>query len=252
VGYIRTSDGFAKYKVDGGRCSGDMNTALGNCLLMCAMIYTYVTDQNIQKFEVINDGDDAVLFVESRCVKKLCNINQWFRDLGYRMKVEKPVYILEQVEFCQAQPVLVGKHYRMVRNPYVVMSKDLCSIQGMQSKGEWEYLTTSISLSGSALSKGVPVMQAFYSSLNMGRRVKSRGPKTGMDYLALRMERGTQPVSPESRLSFCLAFSMPPTVQRQLETMFSKQVHYSVPRVERTIPALNHKILQYSLHDRYN
>jgi hypothetical protein len=166
VGYIRTPDGMAKYNVDGGRCSGDMNTALGNCLIMCALIHSYVTGKDIKKFEVINDGDDAVLIIEDRSMKKLSDVNEWFRNLGFRMKVEKPVHIFEQVEFCQAQPVLVDGKYRMVRNPIIAMSKDLCSIQGMQNKGDWEYLTTAISHSGNALSRGVPVVQAFYTTLD--------------------------------------------------------------------------------------
>jgi len=37
VGY--TEDGRLKYRTDGGRMSGDMNTSLGNCVLMCSMIH---------------------------------------------------------------------------------------------------------------------------------------------------------------------------------------------------------------------
>jgi hypothetical protein len=38
-GFARTIDGLIKYSVEGCRMSGDMNTALGNCTIMCALVY---------------------------------------------------------------------------------------------------------------------------------------------------------------------------------------------------------------------
>lgn len=38
-GFARTTDGLIKYEVKGCRMSGDMNTALGNCMIMCALVY---------------------------------------------------------------------------------------------------------------------------------------------------------------------------------------------------------------------
>lgn len=45
--------------------SGDMNTALGNCMLMCCLIISYLESKNI-KYDFINNGDDAVLFLERK------------------------------------------------------------------------------------------------------------------------------------------------------------------------------------------
>lgn len=38
------TDGWLKYTTDGCRMSGDMNTSLGNCVLMCAMVYSYAAE----------------------------------------------------------------------------------------------------------------------------------------------------------------------------------------------------------------
>ena len=40
-GTAYASDGYFNYQVDGCRMSGDMNTAMGNCLIMCGLIYSY-------------------------------------------------------------------------------------------------------------------------------------------------------------------------------------------------------------------
>jgi hypothetical protein len=48
-----------------------------------------------------NNGDDCVIIIEKRHLKKLDDLPSWFLTMGFRMEVEKPVYEFEQIEFCQ-------------------------------------------------------------------------------------------------------------------------------------------------------
>jgi hypothetical protein len=64
-GIILCDDGIIKFRVPGSRCSGDMNTALGNCLIMTAMVITYCRQRSIA-CSIIDNGDDC-LIITSRC-----------------------------------------------------------------------------------------------------------------------------------------------------------------------------------------
>lgn len=59
------ADGKLKYTVEGKRFSGDMNTGLGNCLLMCAMIYAYAKSRGVD-IKLLNNGDDCVVMMERK------------------------------------------------------------------------------------------------------------------------------------------------------------------------------------------
>jgi len=63
-GTAYVQDGKVKYKTNGSRMSGDMNTSSGNCLIMCAMVWTYCRSLGITKFRLANNGDDCILIVE--------------------------------------------------------------------------------------------------------------------------------------------------------------------------------------------
>jgi hypothetical protein len=107
IGRAYCADGKVKYEVNGCRMSGDMNTALGNCVLMCGMVYSYMQSKGI-KYDLINNGDDCVLIFEKDHERKLDDLSSWFHDMGFTMKVEDPVYTIEEIEFCQTQPVFDG------------------------------------------------------------------------------------------------------------------------------------------------
>jgi len=56
--YARCSEGTVKYKTVGKRMSGDVNTALGNCLIMSSMVWTYADEISVP-IRLANDGDDC-------------------------------------------------------------------------------------------------------------------------------------------------------------------------------------------------
>jgi hypothetical protein len=55
--------------------------------------------------DVVNDGDDLVMFVPESSLSTLADLESWYSNWGLRMKVEPPAYFPEQVEFCQSRPV---------------------------------------------------------------------------------------------------------------------------------------------------
>jgi hypothetical protein len=213
------------YTVEGCRMSGDMNTGMGNCLLMSSIVIAYCEQAGLQ-FRLANNGDDCVLFLDSRDLHRLSGLDAWFLDFGFTLTREPPVYVLEQVEFCQTQPVRCANGWRMVRNPHTAMSKDCVSLQGWDNEAEIKYWAGSVGKCGLSLTSGVPVWEAWYTRLvrvgviNAG--VDERVNECGMSYLAKGVE--PCPVSEESRYSFWLAFGILPDEQVALEDEYSQAV----------------------------
>jgi len=82
--YGRTKDGKLKYDMKGHRCSGDMNTALGNCLLSCANAHEWLELCNV-KAEVADDGDDLVFIMEEEDLSRFTRgFTEYYRTKGLR------------------------------------------------------------------------------------------------------------------------------------------------------------------------
>jgi hypothetical protein len=62
VGGARAVDGFVRYKSSGMRCSGDMNTGLGNSIIATALFHEYRRQRGLH-YSLINVGDDCVCFM---------------------------------------------------------------------------------------------------------------------------------------------------------------------------------------------
>lgn len=213
IGFARTPDGFVKYRVEGCRMSGDMNTAMGNCLLMCALIHTLLSERRCDA-ELINNGDDCVLILEAHDLKKLSNLESWFLRYGFTMKVEDPVYTLEEVVFCQMQPVYDGERWRMVRDPRITFDKDGINLRpGNTDFADWLH---TVGECGLALTSGLPIMQEYYAYLmSTGKKVDIE--RCGMVYLRGALESKHAVVSDQARVSFWRAFGICPYRQGVME-----------------------------------
>lgn len=211
-----------KYEVEGKRMSGDINTGLGNCLIMSAIVITYCEHVGI-KFRLANNGDDCVLFLETDDLPRLDGLDQWFLEFGFQLTREQPVFTLEQVEFCQAHPVHIGGGWRMVRNPLISMSKDSVSLQSWKSKRDIEYWCHSIGSCGSKLSSGVPVLESWYRMVKRHGCTPSEGyldsvGLSGMSYMAAGVAECE--VDDDARYSFYKAFGILPDLQLALEAHY--------------------------------
>lgn len=217
-GFGRVGEQCLKYQVDGCRMSGDINTGMGNCLLMSSMVMVYLEEIGC-KAHLSNNGDDCVLILERRDFSRLEGLGEWFLDLGFNMKIEDPVDVFERIEFCQAQPVLVGDQYRMVRNPFTAPSKDCVSLLSWDKLADFETWRSAIGICGLELTRGVPYWQAFYTRLQGDlNRVGGveRIYECGMGSMAAGVTAVGE-ITPEARYSFYLAFGLLPDAQIALE-----------------------------------
>lgn len=224
--WARCRDGTVRYEVEGMRFSGDMNTGLGNCLLMCAMVWSWARRVGVD-CELANNGDDCVVFMDKTDLARWRNdlMKDWFRGLGFTMKVERPVYELEQIEFCQTHPICVDGHWRMVRKHKHAMAKDCICVKPLDAPRIFDAWRRAVGLAGLALTGGVPVQQSFYEALmrDSGSKVlKDIVLESGMMRLARGMHCKSSQVTAGTRYSYWLAFNVTPDEQIALERMMDR------------------------------
>lgn len=219
-GLLRCSDGTIKYTVNGSRMSGDMNTSLGNCTIMCALVWLFLQERRI-KAHLANNGDDCVLILERGDLSRLQGLDSWFLKWGFRMKVEKPVGVFEHIEFCQTHPVWDGQTWVMCRDPRVAIAKDLTITDPSLGHGaglrKWMHAVGS---GGLAVAGGMPVFTSLYNKLEaLGTPGEVSGAKSYTGYLATALpdNRRGRVVTDEARVSFYHAFGITPTLQRAWE-----------------------------------
>lgn len=183
-------DASIKLKVDGRRGSGDMNTALGNVIIMSLMIMAYIRDFNINS-RVIDDGDDAILIVETRDLGRILDtIKPYFKDFGYKLKVEGIYRHIYDVEFCGSRLYRDGVHSTMIRCVDDCLDKDLISTKPIRDEVSWRNQCTSIGMCGSSLMGNVPIAHAFYKALMLnGSYDISFMYNSGMHWLSKNMEK---------------------------------------------------------------
>jgi hypothetical protein len=216
-----TPTGKVEYEIDGTRASGDVNTALGNCLISAAILWTYLRSRHISKADALINGDDVIVFLER---EQLANFIQYlasfYMKLGFRMKVEAPVTEMESIEFCQCHPVFDGEKWVMVRNFPDCMSKDSTIIHPVfAGQGAGDYLS-SVGECGMSICGGIPVLQEYYHKLqSLGTPRKSFNDfiSSGFQMMSRGMVRNIRPISEAARASFDLAFGIPREEQLFLE-----------------------------------
>ncbi len=231
-----TQDGKLKYTKEGGRMSGDMNTSLGNCILMCSMIKQYADTRGVRVL-LANNGDDCVVFMESEDLERFSQgLDEWFVALGFNMTVEPPCYNFEEIEFCQTHPVYAGPGYGdyiMMRHPKRAISKDSVSLHRFQSDRQYRGWLDAVGTGGLAMTGGLPVFQEFYRSYQRwGSPYKQhvQAQSWGVRRLQQGMVRTYGPVSAQSRYSFWLAFGVTPDEQLVMEDFYRRVDLDSTPR----------------------
>nr|AWK57393.1 putative RdRP [Soybean dwarf virus] len=243
-------DKILKFKVKGHRMSGDINTSSGNKLIMCGMMHYYFKSLGV-KAELCNNGDDCVIICESKDENKFSHMHSWFKDYGFDMQIETPVYKIGQIEFCQSKPVKINGYYRMVRKQESI-SKDAHSLISMASAEDVKTFMSATAQCGMILNSGVPVLDAFHKCLYKAsgykkvsqeaiERIVSFGTQ---DKLGLRKERVEEPITMDNRLSYWESFGVDPQTQVLVERYFDNlQVHIEPRGVKRLTPLLDKTLL---------
>lgn len=164
AGYAVASDGEFEYRVRGSRMSGDMNTSLGNKLLMTLMCRAFIETTHTH-IELANNGDDCLLIMEKSDLSKIQNLIKYFEEFGFKLVLEKPVYEFEQIEFCQTSPCMANGVYRMIRNVKTCLAKDMaCTNMGWRLD-EFRHWLYDVGSCGLASAADVPILGKFYSKL---------------------------------------------------------------------------------------
>lgn len=225
VSYTKNGD-KVKYRVEGCRMSGDMNTAMGNCILMCAMLNRFCYEKNLRT-ELANNGDDCVMIMEKTDLNNfMTGLTEWFLNYGFTMVVEQPVSVFEKIIFCQTQPVSVtGRGWVMTRNPFVAMSKDCIMTRMPKNKEAFDTWRSTVAIGGLSLNDGLPVMPNYYNCLKRGSKALPKWTMpifyhSGFTMLLKGMKFINLPVTIDTRISFWKAFDILPEDQKILESTF--------------------------------
>jgi hypothetical protein len=227
-GYARANDGEFSYVKHGSRMSGDMNTSMGNKIIMCLMSLSYLQTLGIP-FEFVNNGDDCLIFTERKNLQKLNGMEDYFRAFGFDIVRENPVTEFEQVEFCQTKPVQANGIWRMVRNVRTCLSKDLTSVNLGHDVQEYQRYLNSIADCGLATAGDVPVLGEFYRMLKKfgkeGRFAGSWDNEYSYYHRSSKNARclHTHPDA-HARYSFWLGSGITPDEQVEIEKYFQRSV----------------------------
>lgn len=239
-----TPNGSLRYVTDGTRMSGDMNTSLGACVIMCCMLHEYARIRGV-KIALANNGDDCVIVLEEEDRERFSEgFDEWFRLMGFNMVLEDPVYIFEQIEFCQTHPVWIGPgayDYIMVRDPYNGIAKDTLCMHRWESRKTFLGWLDAVGQGGISLTGGIPIFQEFYSSYIRNGKHWAKCPSVhtwGQRALMKGLDRKYSTVKERTRASFYWAFGLTPCQQIVIEDYYrsmvitmdrSDQVHYQLP-----------------------
>jgi hypothetical protein len=210
----RTKNGTT-YVTPGTRMSGDMNTGLGNSILMAAMLESYLDDSGVEG-AVYVDGDDSVVIIDAAHQGKLLPVAPYFESFGMEMKLEITDEF-SKVDFCQCRPVNVDGHWVLCRDPSRVMVRPLWTTRVMGEKLAGRYLK-GLGLGEVAVNWGLPLGAALGKQLyELGE-----GKPWAFEYHpGMKMREYGRLDSPDpsdaTRMSYYEAWGIPPDEQEAVE-----------------------------------
>ncbi len=217
-------NGMLKFKMRGTRASGDLNTSLGNCILMCAMTYGWMKRSQVRCL-LSNNGDDCVYFLNAEDEAKWRDgFDEYYRRKGFRMVLEPTVSEFEEVEFCQARPVDVDG-WTMVRNPKTLVTKASMCLLPVQNINHVRKWMMAVGIAEGSLGSGVPVIQSFARAMRRNglrctkRLIGAAYYQSSRIYHAT-LEVADRDVTAAARISFHAAWGVTPDEQIALEAHF--------------------------------
>lgn len=220
-------DGKLKFKMSGTRASGDLNTSLGNCIIMCALTYCWQKTCGV-KCRLANNGDDCVYFIRKQDeIAWRSGFDEYYRSRGFRMVLEETVDELCQVEFCQCHPISTFEGLKMVRNPKSLIEKAAMCLMPSQTIGGLRKWMMAVGIAEGSLGRGVPVIQNFATAMRRNgvrctdRYMSNAFRQSGRVYQADFNVR-VEPITDRARIDFYSAWGITPDQQVALEKYYDK------------------------------
>lgn len=155
-----------RYTTTGRRMSGDMNTALGNCIIMIAMVVAMFEYLEIVG-DILDDGDDCLVILEEADLSRFqSNATRLCLEMGHELKIENVARRLVDVEWCQSKPIHTSRGWKFVRNPIKVLNCSLINPKWLayNRKQRLAHLA-GLGKCELVLSSGVPVLWEFARAL---------------------------------------------------------------------------------------
>lgn len=237
VNVVTTSKGI-RYTTRGKRMSGDMNTALGNCIIVVLMVSFFFKLFPGIKWDLLDDGDDMLLLVEAKDMAFVeQKITEHFLKLGMEVTVDPcRAQTMPQVNWCQSSPIQVADGWKFIRDPAKVISGALVGQKWLNCNKERRGgLCHAIGLCELVLNAGVPILQEFALALVRNASMfKIVSPDTREQIMyRVRAELGhinldkvtvqyAQHVTDTARETFEEAFGISSTLQRYYEEMLHR------------------------------
>jgi hypothetical protein len=212
-----TNKGFLngwKYGCQGRRMSGDMNTALGNCLLMCCMVGAALEGLD---YDLLDDGDDCLVFMDKSSLDAIRKrLLLWFPKFGFKLTGLNDVATdLSEIEWCQSKLVETEVGWRFVRLPTKVLTSMFTNELYGRGPKVARRLAFQMGAGELVLNTGVPILEeAAKLLLRHGQEGKLKHT-SGLEFLVSREKRfGKVRITNNTRRSFARAFGI--SVEEQL------------------------------------
>lgn len=225
-GVAHADDATFVYRKPGSRMSGDMNTALGNIIIMCILTHYFCEVRHVRA-SLVNNGDDCTLIFERRDLSRMLEgLHDWFLQYGFNIVQEPVVDVMEKIEFCQMHPVCVNGRWKMVRNFWASLSKDAVSIRS-RTPTELQQWMHCVGKCGLAVASGVPIQQSYYEYfIRNGRKgkrmrdVEQVEGRCGLTWFSKGLEARATIITDDTRVSFYRAFGIDAAMQLAMEHQF--------------------------------
>nr|WKV34442.1 MAG: RNA-dependent RNA polymerase [Riboviria sp.] len=218
---IVLTKGGLRYKVQGNVMSGDMTTALGNCVLIIIIQLTLRKLTGIH-FKILDDGDDHVVLVERHEAQLLMSkMELWFKSLGLSLRVDGQTDEFQNIVFCQHKPIYHHGVWEMMPDP----RKVLATAFTVTGKRDVQVYLREVWGMRALLHQGQPILGPIFRNLTLKYPpiAHNRGTQyVGLDRLTKADGRSTieiHDVELEARQQVYVMWGFEPDDQVRLESM---------------------------------
>jgi len=165
-GMYRNKGWIILYWFTGRRCSGDINTGGGNCLLFILILliafFDFVGGRWLVRFDPNVDGDDCVVINERSDFKFVSErIMHVFHQAGHNVTIEAVTDDFRKITWCQCSPIRVNGQWIMARKPWNIIGKAYVNPRLAGNHVNRLSHLYMVALGEAVLGRGVPVIQTW-------------------------------------------------------------------------------------------